>query len=98
MADLDLDLTGVEDIFEDELSDPQEPQQTNHPLNLDLTGIENVGIAKSKHPANLPKSKRTSVGSGYGVRSDPFSGRPTFHDGADWPTKLNTPLTPFKNG
>ena len=42
----------------------------------------------------VPSSKpvNTSVGSGFGFRSDPFTGRPALHAGLDFPAEPGTPI------
>ena len=42
----------------------------------------------------IPNSKpiEGSVGSGFGFRSDPFSGRAALHTGLDFPTAFGTPV------
>jgi murein DD-endopeptidase MepM/ murein hydrolase activator NlpD len=38
------------------------------------------------------------LSSGYGMRIDPFTGRPAFHEGLDIAAKYGTPIRPYRSG
>lgn len=59
-----------------------------HKINFNLTNIENHSI-----PSILPLEPGTyTIGSEYGKRRDPFSGRWKFHKGVDFSAKRGTPI------
>lgn len=53
----------------------------------DMRGLAN---AAESMPFNRPTPSRTT--SGFGVRFDPFNGRPALHQGQDFAAPLNTPI------
>lgn len=56
----------------------------------DLTEMRNLGEVAKDVPFNRPTQARTT--SGFGVRFDPFNGRPAVHQGQDFAAPLNTPI------
>lgn len=55
-----------------------------------LTEMRGLADAAEGLPFNRPTQARTT--SGYGVRFDPFNGRPAVHQGQDFAAPLNTPI------
>ena len=55
-----------------------------------LNEMRGLADAAGALPLNRPTSARTT--SGYGVRFDPFNGRPALHQGQDFAAPLNTPI------
>lgn len=55
-----------------------------------LSDMRQLADAAEGLPFRRPTSARTT--SGYGVRFDPFSGRPAVHQGQDFAAPLNTPI------
>lgn len=55
-----------------------------------LTDMRLLADAAEGLPFRRPTSARTT--SGYGVRFDPFNGRPAVHQGQDFAAPLNTPI------
>ncbi len=58
-------------------------------------GYERHARALSDAAAKLPLAKPTDSGaqsSGFGVRFDPFTGRPAFHSGLDFAGGIGTPI------
>jgi murein DD-endopeptidase MepM/ murein hydrolase activator NlpD len=57
----------------------------------DILDMRRLGEASSGLPLSRPTTS-TGESSGYGVRSDPFTGRPAFHPGLDFPAPAMTPV------
>ncbi|ADL01498.1 M23 family metallopeptidase [Brevundimonas subvibrioides] len=55
-----------------------------------LTDMRRLADAAEGLPFNRPTQARTT--SGFGVRFDPFNGRPAVHQGQDFAAPLNTPI------
>jgi len=55
-----------------------------------LTDMRRLADAAEGLPFNRPTQSRTT--SGFGVRFDPFNGRPAVHQGQDFAAPLNTPI------
>ena len=55
-----------------------------------LSDMRQLADAADGLPFRRPTSARTT--SGYGVRFDPFNGRPAIHQGQDFAAPLNTPI------
>lgn len=53
-------------------------------------------LAQLMVPSSAPVSG--PVGSGFGFRSDPFSGRPALHTGLDFPADIGTPILAAAGG
>lgn len=56
-----------------------------------LTEMRSLADAAEGLPFSRPTKARTT--SGFGVRFDPFNGRPALHQGQDFAAPLNTPIT-----
>ena len=56
----------------------------------DLSEMRSLANAAGSMPFRRPTSARTT--SGFGVRFDPFNGRPALHQGQDFAAPLNTPV------
>ena len=56
----------------------------------DLKDMRNLANAAEGMPFRRPTQARTT--SGFGVRFDPFNGRPALHQGQDFAAPLNTPI------
>lgn len=103
-----LDLTGLQNALGNEQpsnnflpQNPQEPtvvSEWGEPVQQeeqwDLTGIEDILSPKAK---NIPTKDR-KFSSGYGERTDPITGKKSFHPSWDLPLEPNTPLHPFAAG
>ena len=64
-------------------------------LNADLfTMIESRLLEKRMQSMSVPNSRplEGAIGSGFGFRSDPFSGRAALHTGLDFPADVGTPI------
>ncbi len=64
-------------------------------LNTDLFTLAESRLLESRLSALLIPSAapvRGPVGSGFGVRTDPFNGRPALHAGLDFPAEPGTPV------
>jgi murein DD-endopeptidase MepM/ murein hydrolase activator NlpD len=57
----------------------------------DLTDMRGLAAAAQTLPLARP-TQNTSESSGFGVRLDPFTGRPAFHSGQDFAGPLMTPI------
>lgn len=55
-----------------------------------LSEMRNLADAAENIPSERPTQARTT--SGFGVRFDPFNGRPAVHQGQDFAAPLNTPI------
>lgn len=55
-----------------------------------LSDMRNLSNAAEGLPFDRPTQARTT--SGFGVRFDPFNGRPALHQGQDFAAPLNTPI------
>ncbi|MGV8930421.1 MAG: peptidoglycan DD-metalloendopeptidase family protein [Brevundimonas sp.] len=55
-----------------------------------LSDMRSLADAAEGMPFRRPTSSRTT--SGFGVRFDPFNGRPALHQGQDFAAPLNTPI------
>ena len=55
-----------------------------------LSDMRSVANAAESMPFRRPTQARTT--SGFGVRFDPFNGRPALHQGQDFAAPLNTPI------
>jgi len=55
-----------------------------------LSDMRNLADAAEDLPFDRPTQARTT--SGFGVRFDPFNGRPAVHQGQDFAAPLNTPI------
>jgi len=55
-----------------------------------LSEMRNLADAAENLPFDRPTQARTT--SGFGVRFDPFNGRPAVHQGQDFAAPLNTPI------
>lgn len=58
----------------------------------DLNAMKNLQSAAIKLPLRRPTNTEIKTTSGYGVRFDPFTGRPTFHAGMDFAGSIFTPI------
>lgn len=65
-----------------------------------FTMIESRLFEKRLAALMIPNSPplSTYVGSGFGFRSDPFSGRPALHTGLDFPADVGTPINASAGG
>ena len=65
--------------------------QRHRPADLDR-----VAPARAAHAvadgAQQPAGRRRTVGSGFGFRTDPFTGRPALHTGLDFQAETGTPI------
>ncbi|MCC5976427.1 MAG: M23 family metallopeptidase [Salinarimonas sp.] len=61
-------------------------------LQENLTERERLHRATEQLPLARPASRQFSVSSGFGVRRDPFTGRPALHAGIDFRTPRGTPI------
>jgi murein DD-endopeptidase MepM/ murein hydrolase activator NlpD len=52
----------------------------------------NALMIPSSKPVNVP------IGSGFGFRTDPFTGRPALHTGLDFPSDVGTPIVAAAGG
>jgi murein DD-endopeptidase MepM/ murein hydrolase activator NlpD len=57
----------------------------------DLTGARDLAAATKTLPLSRP-TQNTEQTSGFGVRADPFDGRPAFHAGQDFAGPIGTPI------
>jgi murein DD-endopeptidase MepM/ murein hydrolase activator NlpD len=57
----------------------------------DVSTVRALEMAISELPLSKPTT-RTGESSGFGVRTDPFTGRPAFHPGLDFPAPIMTPV------
>ena len=65
-----------------------------------LTLIESRLFEKRLEALMIPSSPPVNgpVGSGFGFRSDPFTGRPALHTGLDFPASIGTPVAAAAGG
>ncbi len=63
--------------------------QTSTPKSVEKSAAE---------PWQAMLDNSATLSSGYGMRSDPFTGRPTFHDGIDLAAPTGTPIRPVSAG
>jgi murein DD-endopeptidase MepM/ murein hydrolase activator NlpD len=70
------------------------------PLTDLFTMIESRLLEKRLHSLMVPNSKPVQgpVGSGFGFRADPFSGRAALHTGLDFPAESGTPILAAAGG
>lgn len=61
-------------------------------LQENLSERERLQRASEQLPFARPASRQFSVSSGFGVRRDPFTGRPALHAGIDFRTPRGTPI------
>jgi murein DD-endopeptidase MepM/ murein hydrolase activator NlpD len=64
---------------------------------LDATALHSLSQALSKVPIGRPVSHEERTSS-FGVRTDPFTGRPAFHPGQDFAGAYRTPVHVTANG
>lgn len=57
----------------------------------DMSDMRSLGAAVKKLPLYKPTSN-PALSSSYGVRFDPFTHRPAFHSGLDFPGAMRTPI------
>lgn len=57
----------------------------------DMSDMRSLGAAAKKLPFYKPTSN-PALSSSYGVRFDPFTHRPAFHSGLDFPGAMRTPI------
>jgi murein DD-endopeptidase MepM/ murein hydrolase activator NlpD len=57
----------------------------------DMSDMRSLGAAVKKLPLYRPTSN-PALSSSYGVRFDPFTHRPAFHSGLDFPGAMRTPI------
>jgi len=71
--------------------------EQNHDL---LTFVESRLVERRLASLMIPTSRPVAshVGSGFGFRSDPFSGRPALHTGLDFPADTGTPIEAAAGG
>lgn len=77
-------LAAVLDVDEDFAS------RIQHAAN-DMSDMRSLGAAVKKLPLYRPTSN-PALSSSYGVRFDPFTHRPAFHSGLDFPGAMRTPI------
>jgi len=77
-------LAAVLDVDEDFAS------RIQHAAN-DMSDMRSLGAAVKKLPFYRPTSN-PALSSSYGVRFDPFTHRPAFHSGLDFPGAMRTPI------
>ncbi len=77
----------LQSLFQDALADAVAAQ---HP------GLIGDGTAGARHPP--PPGRAPVVGSGFGVRTDPFTGARRFHRGVDLPAATGTPVRAVRSG
>ena len=65
-----------------------------------FTMIESRLLEKRMQSMSVPNSRPVDgpIGSGFGFRSDPFSGRPALHSGLDFPADMGTPINAAAGG
>lgn len=63
-----------------------------------LQDLVSQGIQAVSHIWPLPKTIAQHISSGFGIRSDPFTGRPAFHGGIDIAAPAGTPILATANG
>ena len=63
-----------------------------------MAGESRVAKSESASPWRQTLEGTARLSSGYGMRKDPFTGRPAFHAGIDLAAKTGTPIHPFKPG
>lgn len=61
-------------------------------------GGAGMGRVERHYVWPIPLSARQYVASGYGMRADPFHGRPTFHGGIDITADVGTPVLATADG
>ena len=87
--------------FEDAVASPEPAPRAS----VDLTELVRT-ILTPKAPEDLRSTspwRKTLDGpaklsSEYGMRKDPFTGRPAFHDGIDLSARHGTPIRPYRSG
>ena len=74
-------------------------QETDQRTDL-FTMIESRLLEKRLQSLMIPNSKPVDgpVGSGFGFRADPFTGRPALHTGLDFPADVGTPVAAAAGG
>ena len=77
---------------------------------VDLAQLVNEILGPEEEPVTLgalPEPRkpwaavldgRARITSGYGMRKDPFTGAPEFHEGVDLAAKTGTPITAYQSG
>lgn len=65
-----------------------------------FTMIESRLLEKRMQSMSVPNSRPVDgpIGSGFGFRSDPFSGRAALHSGLDFPADMGTPINAAAGG
>lgn len=66
-------------------------------LDMLESGVLNFTARQELRPS-LPPVAHAQVGSGYGVRSDPFTGAPAMHEGLDFVAEVGTPVVAAGGG
>lgn len=62
-----------------------------HRAATDMSDMRSLGAAAQRLPFNRPTAS-PALSSSYGVRFDPFTRRPAFHSGLDFPGAFHTPI------
>ena len=66
-------------------------------LDMLETGVLNFTARRELQPS-LPPVADAQIGSGYGIRTDPFTGLPAMHEGLDFVAEVGTPVVAAGGG